>query len=128
MNTTYINYFTKKIKSININQYKLNNYNFKTKAFIMFNSKKFEKFTRYLNKSIPKTIHDLTYDLDIKIKTILKEQLKRINFIKKDELDLQTQKLSKIQKKIELLEEKIKILETDSNKTHEYINNQKLKK
>lgn len=78
----------------------------------MFNSKKFEKFTRYLNKSIPKTIYDLTYDLDTKIKNILIEQLKNLNFIKKDELDLQIQNLSKIQKKTELLEEKIKILES----------------
>lgn len=83
----------------------------------MLDSKKIERFARYLHKSVPKFIHDFTYDLDIQIKKILKKQISCMNLINRDEFDIQTEILFKTQEKLTQLETRLKILESINNTT-----------
>lgn len=101
---------------VKINNLLINIYTLKM-CEIMFDSKKLEKFARYLHESIPKIIHDLTFNLDVKIKKILKKQISCMNFINKDEFDMQAHILFKTQEKIKKLEKRIEKLES-INKLH----------
>lgn len=85
----------------------------------MLDSKKFEKFARYLNKTLPKTICNLTDGLDNKIKKIIITQLNHIDFITKDEFNFQTQNLSEIKEQLKQIEKRLKILESITNKKTE---------
>lgn len=81
----------------------------------MLNSKKFEKFTQYLHKTLPKTIYNLTDDLDSKIKKILITQLDCMDFISKDEFNIHKKNLLEIQEKIKKMEKQLKNLESKIN-------------
>lgn len=110
------NYFTNKINFIKIIKHYSNNYSFKNyKILIMLDSKKLERFARYLNKTLPETICHLTDDLDSKIKKILITQLSCIDFITKDEFNIQNQNISDIQEKLKKIEKRLKILESIAN-------------
>lgn len=84
----------------------------------IFNFNTIEKFTRYINESIPKIVHDLTYDLDLKIKNALKRQISCLNFVNRDEFDIQMQIVCKTQEKIEDLEKRLKKLESINKLDH----------
>lgn len=86
----------------------------------MLSSKKFEKLTRYLNKTLPKSICHLTDDLDIKIRTILHNQLSRMNFVTTDEFDIQKQAIHEVQKKLNQLEKRLRMLEDSFNEKSQH--------
>lgn len=94
----------------------------------MLDFKKIEKFARNLHESVPKIIQDFTYDLDTKIHKILHNQINRMNFISREEFNLQSQILLKTQEQLKQLEIKLKILEKKyKNKFNNY-KNENLKK
>lgn len=78
----------------------------------MLDPKKIEKFARYLHESVPKVIHNFTCDLDMRIRKILQKQISYMNFINRDEFDMQTQVLFKTQEKLKQLENRLKIIES----------------
>lgn len=78
----------------------------------MLDPKKIERFARYIHESIPKIIHDLKSDLDIKIRKILKKQINCMNLINRDEFDIQTQILCETQEQLKQLETRLELLES----------------
>lgn len=91
----------------------------------MLDPKKIEKFARYLHNSAPKIIHNFTYNFDLKIKKILQKQINRMNFVDRDEFDMQTKILFETQEKLQKLEKRLKNLENLITKLYFSDNNQK---
>ncbi|ADV33475.1 conserved hypothetical protein [Candidatus Blochmanniella vafra str. BVAF] len=78
----------------------------------MLDLKTIAKFTRYINEYVHKIISGLTCDLDSKIQQILQNQLDYMDFVNREEFDIQSQVLLEIQQKINELEKKVQILES----------------
>ncbi|WP_434638663.1 ubiquinone biosynthesis accessory factor UbiK [Klebsiella sp. I138] len=80
----------------------------------MIDPKKIEQIARQVHESMPKGLRDLGDDVEKKIRQVLQSQLTRLDFVSREEFDVQTQVLLRTREKLALLEQRISDLESRS--------------
>ena len=81
----------------------------------MLDPKKIEEIARQIQNNLPQGLKNLGQDVEGKIKQILQAQLAKLDVVNREEFDVQTQvllrsrqKLTELEKKVDLLLEKDK--------------------
>ena len=78
----------------------------------MIDPKKIEQIARQVHESMPKGLRDLGEDVEKKIRQVLQSQLTRLDLVRREEFDVQTQVLLRTREKLALLEQRISDLES----------------
>ncbi|KEY91457.1 hypothetical protein CF67_17040 [Candidatus Photodesmus blepharus] len=73
----------------------------------MFDSRKLEQIAKQIHDYIPTSVKELGIDVDQKISRMLQSQLNKLNFVSREEFDVQTQVLLRARKKLTEMEEKL---------------------
>lgn len=75
--------------------------------------KKIEDIARQINDSIPAGVKDFAGNLEQRIKTILQQQLGKLDVATREELDVQQQLLLRLRQRVEHLERELEALKRD---------------
>ncbi len=75
--------------------------------------KKIEDIARQINDSIPAGVKDLAGNLEQRVKTILQQQLNKLDVVTREEMDVQQQLLLRLRKRIDQLEAELNTLKKD---------------
>jgi BMFP domain-containing protein YqiC len=80
-------------------------------------AKKIEDIAKQINDSIPSGVKDFAGNMEQRIKTILQQQLGKLDVVTHEELDVQQQLLLRLRQRVEQLEQQVQQLQqdTDSN-------------
>jgi BMFP domain-containing protein YqiC len=81
----------------------------------MINAKKLEDIAQQISEAVPPGIKTLANDFDEKVKQILQAKLSQLDFVSREEFDVQTQVLVRTREKLTALEEKVAELEKQFN-------------
>lgn len=74
----------------------------------MFNPKHINDIVSRLLGSIPPGVRNLPKDLEKNFKSVLQQSFKKMDFVTREEFDVQVKVLERTRKKLEALEEKFK--------------------
>ena len=77
----------------------------------MLNPKKLEDIARQISEAVPQGVKDMAAGAESKVKQILQSQISRLDFVSREEFDVQTQVLLRTREKLEALEKRIAALE-----------------
>lgn len=77
----------------------------------MLNPKKLEEIARQISEAVPQGVKDMAEGAESKVKQILQSQISRLDFVSREEFDVQTQVLLRTREKLEALESRIAALE-----------------
>lgn len=77
-------------------------------------AKKIEDIARQINDSIPAGVKDLAGSLEQRIKTILQQQLGKLDVVTREELDVQQQLLLRLRQRVEHLERELDAMKHDN--------------
>lgn len=77
----------------------------------MIDLKKIERLAREVRDIIPKNIHNFYDDTEKKIYQLLQRRLSKMDFVSREEFDLQVQVLLRTREKVEMLEKRLNLLE-----------------
>ena len=77
----------------------------------MLNPKKLEDIARQISEAVPQGLKDMAEGAESKVKQILQSQISRLDFVSREEFDVQTQVLLRTREKLEALEKRIAALE-----------------
>jgi BMFP domain-containing protein YqiC len=64
-----------------------------------------------INELLPSGLQQVKTDFDAKLKTLLQQQLSELEFVSREEFDIQSRVLQRTRAKLETLEDKLKNLE-----------------
>ncbi|WP_419571602.1 ubiquinone biosynthesis accessory factor UbiK [Rheinheimera sp.] len=70
----------------------------------MIDPKKIEEMARQIGNSIPPKVREMADDIEGKIKQTLQNKLSQLDFVSREEFDVQTQVLARTRAKLEQLE------------------------
>lgn len=73
-------------------------------------AKKIEDIARQINDSIPAGVKDFAGNLEQRIKTILQQQLGKLDVVTREELDVQQQLLLRLRQRVEHLERELEAM------------------
>lgn len=76
-------------------------------------AKKIEDIARQINDSIPAGVKDFAGGLEQRIKTILQQQLGKLDVVTREELDVQQQLLLRLRQRVEHLERELEAMKKD---------------
>ncbi|MBR9907514.1 MAG: accessory factor UbiK family protein [Gammaproteobacteria bacterium] len=76
-------------------------------------AKKIEDIARQINDSIPAGVKDFAGSLEQRIKTILQQQLGKLDVVTREELDVQQQLLLRLRQRVEHLERELEAMKKD---------------
>ena len=82
----------------------------------MLDNQTINRLSRGINQLLPSGLQQVKADFEAQVKTLLQEQLSQLEFVSREEFDIQTRVLQRTRAKLEALEEKIKQLELLINK------------
>ena len=77
----------------------------------MLNPKKLEEIAKQISESVPPGMKTMAEGAEAKVKQVLQSQLNRLDFVSREEFDIQTQVLMRTREKLEALEARISELE-----------------
>jgi len=77
----------------------------------MLNPKKLEEIAKQISESVPPGMKTMAEGAEAKVKQVLQSQLNRLDFVSREEFDIQTQVLMRTRAKLEALEARISELE-----------------
>ncbi|TDF35512.1 accessory factor UbiK family protein [Alteromonadaceae bacterium M269] len=77
----------------------------------MLDPKKLEEIAKQITDSIPPGVKNMAEEVDAKVKQVLQSQLSRLDFVSREEFDVQTQVLMRTRTKLEALEKKVEEIE-----------------
>lgn len=77
----------------------------------MLNAKKLEEIARQISESIPPTVKNIAEGFEDKTKEILQSKLSKLDFVTREEFDVQTQVLMRTREKLVEMEQKMAELE-----------------
>ena len=77
----------------------------------MIDPKKIEEMARQIGNSIPPKVREMADDIEGKIKQTLQNKLSQLDFVSREEFDVQTQVLARTRARLEALEAKVAELE-----------------
>ena len=82
----------------------------------MLNSKKLEEIAKQISDAVPPGMKTMAEGAEAKVKQVLQSQMSRLDFVSREEFDIQTQVLKRTRLKLEALEKKLLDLNTKPNK------------
>ncbi|WP_258807585.1 accessory factor UbiK family protein [Pseudidiomarina sp. CB1] len=74
-------------------------------------AKKIEDIAKQINDSIPSGVKDFAGNMEQRIKTILQQQLSKLDVVTHEELDVQQQLLLRLRHRVEQLEQQVQQLQ-----------------
>lgn len=77
----------------------------------MLNPKKLEEIAKQITDAVPPGVKTMAEGAEAKVKQVLQSQLNRLDFVSREEFDIQTQVLMRTREKLEALETRIAALE-----------------
>ena len=77
----------------------------------MLNPKKLEELAKQITDAIPPGVKSMAEGAEAKVKQVLQSQLSRMDFVSREEFDVQSQVLIRTREKLEALEARIAALE-----------------
>ena len=76
----------------------------------MINPKKLEEIAKQIADAVPSGVKNFAEDIEAKTKQVLQRKLSNMDFVSKDEFDVQTQVLQRTREKLEALEKKVAVM------------------
>lgn len=83
----------------------------------MLNPKKLEEIAKQIADSVPPGVKNFAEELESKTKEVLQRKLSTMDFVSREEFDVQTQVLQRTREKLEQLESKVEALLDNDNET-----------
>lgn len=77
----------------------------------MLDPKKLEDIARNISNAIPPGVKSMAGEAEGKVKQVLQAQLNKLDFVSREEFDVQSQVLIRTRKKLEALEARLAALE-----------------
>lgn len=77
----------------------------------MIDAKKLEEIAKQISDNVPPGVKNVAEGLEAKVKQILQAQLSKLDFVSREEFDVQTQVLVRTREKLEQLEKRLETLE-----------------
>ena len=77
----------------------------------MLNPKKLEEIAKQISDAVPQGVKDMAEGAESRVKQILQSQISRLDFVSREEFDVQTQVLIRTREKLAALEARIVALE-----------------
>ena len=77
----------------------------------MLNPKKLEEIAKQVAESVPPGIKNFAEEIENKTKQVLQRKLATMDFVSREEFDVQTQVLQRTREKLEALEKKVAEME-----------------
>ncbi len=77
----------------------------------MLDPKKLEEIARNISNAIPSGVKNMAGEAEEKVKQILQAQLNKLDFVSREEFDIQSQVLIRTREKLEALETRLAALE-----------------
>ncbi|MBS3799143.1 MULTISPECIES: ubiquinone biosynthesis accessory factor UbiK [unclassified Pseudoalteromonas] len=77
----------------------------------MINPSKIEEIARQIGSNMPKGMRDIAENFETKTKQVLQNKLAEMDFVSREEFDIQSQVLVRTREKLTALEEKVAALE-----------------
>lgn len=81
------------------------------RGVIMLDPKKLEELAKQLSDAVPPGVKTMAEGAEAKVKQILQAQLSRLDFVSREEFDIQSQVLIRTREKLEALEARLAKLE-----------------
>lgn len=81
----------------------------------MIDAKKLEEIAKQISDNVPPGVKNVAEGLEAKVKQILQAQLSKLDFVSREEFDVQTQVLVRTREKLEQLEKRLEALEQQSD-------------
>lgn len=85
----------------------------------MLDPKKLEDIAKQIAESLPPGVKTVAEGMESKVKQILQSQLSKLDFVTREEFDVQTMVLQRTREKLEALEARVLKLESPELKTPE---------
>ncbi|MGQ8364343.1 ubiquinone biosynthesis accessory factor UbiK [Glaciecola sp. 1036] len=82
----------------------------------MLDPKKIEEIARNITNAIPPGMKNMAEEAETKVKQVIQAQLTKLDFVSREEFDIQSQVLIRTREKLEALEARIAELENQSTK------------
>jgi BMFP domain-containing protein YqiC len=77
----------------------------------MLNPKKLEEIAQQISDALPSGVKSMAEGAEAKVKQVLQSQISRLDFVSREEFDIQSQVLIRTREKLEALETRIADLE-----------------
>ena len=77
----------------------------------MLNPKKLEEIAKQITDSVPPEVKSIAEGAEAKVKQVLQSQLSRLDFVSREEFDVQSQVLIRTREKLAALEKRLDALE-----------------
>ncbi|TMO46353.1 ubiquinone biosynthesis accessory factor UbiK [Pseudoalteromonas ruthenica] len=77
----------------------------------MINPAKIEEIARQIGSNMPKGMRDMVENFESKTKQVLQNKLSEMDFVSREEFDIQSQVLVRTREKLTALEQKVALLE-----------------
>lgn len=77
----------------------------------MLNPKKLEEIAKQISDAVPPGMKTMAEGAETKVKQVLQSQLSRLDFVSREEFDIQSQVLMRTREKLEALEARLAKLE-----------------
>ncbi len=81
----------------------------------MLDPKKLEELAKQISESVPPGVKSMAEGAESKIRQILQSQLSKLDFVSREEFDVQSQVLIRTREKLEALEARLAELEKSSS-------------
>ena len=81
----------------------------------MLDPKKLEEIAKQISDAVPPGVKSMAEGAETKVKQILQSQLSKLDFVSREEFDIQSQVLIRTREKLEALEARIAELESGSD-------------
>ncbi len=78
----------------------------------MLDNQSINRLSERINQLLPPQLQQVKTDFDARLKTLLQQQLSELEFVSREEFDIQTRVLQRTRAKLEALDLKISELET----------------
>lgn len=78
----------------------------------MLDNQTINRLSDKINQLLPPGVQQVKSDFDARLKVLLQQQLAQLEFVSREEFDIQARVLQRTRDKLEKLEEKLKQLET----------------
>lgn len=76
----------------------------------MIDAKKIEDIAKQIGNAIPTQVRQFADDIEAKVKQVLQNKLADMDFVSREEFDVQRQVLLRTREKLELLEQQVAVL------------------
>jgi len=81
-----------------------------TQGIIMLDPKKIEEMARQIGAAIPPKFREVADDVEAKVKAVLQAKLSQLDFVSREEFDVQRQVLLRTREKLDALEAQVQQL------------------